>query len=258
MEMDALAAAGLFFAGLGISTVAMAVGIGGGILWTPLLIVAYGLSAPDAVTTSLFIQVLGLGSGAAAYARHGLAAPKLTLMLTAVALPGVVVGSFVSVNLAQHWVQLALGVMAMTLAFLFVATQDAESTDTGAPRAIDFQRARELLPIPAFFGILMGLLSVGIGEWVLPALQHRLKLEMSRAIAIVIPMMFLLALVAALSHWLFSDQFYWEHVLWGGLGTLLGAQLGSTIGRRIKDRVLKEAFIYLMTLVGIHLIFQAV
>lgn len=258
MELDALASAGLFLAGLGISTVAMAVGIGGGILWTPILIVLYGLSAPDAVTTSLFIQVLGLGSGAIAYARHGFVAPRLTLMLTAVALPGVVLGSFVSVNLAQHWVQLALGVMAMTLAFLFVATQDSDPVESGSKAVLDLRRVREILPIPAFFGIVMGLLSVGIGEWVLPALQRRLRLEMTQAIAAVIPMMFLLALTASFFHWLFSEHFYWDHVFWGGLGTLVGAQFGSMIGRRIKDRVLKEAFIYLMTLVGIHLIFQSV
>ena len=37
-------ALGLALAGLFISTAAMTIGIGGGILWTPLLILAYGLT----------------------------------------------------------------------------------------------------------------------------------------------------------------------------------------------------------------------
>ncbi|MCP3688170.1 MAG: sulfite exporter TauE/SafE family protein, partial [Gammaproteobacteria bacterium] len=53
----------LVLAGSMIATAAMAIGIGGGILWTPLLILVYQLTPADAISTSLFIQVAGLGSG---------------------------------------------------------------------------------------------------------------------------------------------------------------------------------------------------
>ena len=56
-------ALGLALAGLFISTAAMTIGIGGGILWTPLLILAYGLTPQEAIATSLLIQVIGMGSG---------------------------------------------------------------------------------------------------------------------------------------------------------------------------------------------------
>jgi uncharacterized protein len=251
---------GLLAAGAGIATVAMAVGIGGGILWTPLLIVVYGLGPGEAVATSLLIQVIGLGSGTLAYMRHRLVVPRLSLKFFWAALPGVLLGSFFSVSLPQNLVQMALGGMALTLAILFVASQDAaDAAPPGdGPGLLDPARVNQLLPIPAFFGVVMGLLSVGIGEWIIPALQRRLRMGMRLAIGTVIPMMFLLALVAALSHWILAENLRLEHVIWGGIGTLIGGQIGPLISRHIEDRILKESFIYLMTLVGIHLIFQSV
>ncbi len=247
---------GLLIAGIAIATVAMAIGIGGGILWTPLLILAYGQEPAAAITTSLLIQVVGMGSGTVAYLRAGLVVPRITLTLTAVALPGVVLGSLLSVSLPQAVVQIVLGSMALTLALLFVAGREPLEAH-GSGSTVDTKALYGLLPIPGFFGLMMGVLSVGIGEWVIPALQRQLRLEMSRAIASVVPMMFLLALVAGGLHGVLSAQWQWNHLLWGALGTLIGAQLGARFGQRLKEKRLKESFVYLMTLIGIHLIFQA-
>lgn len=248
----------LALAGTAIAAAAMAIGIGGGILWTPLLIVGYGLSPTDAVTTSLIVQVVGLGSGAWRYQRLGLLIRPLALRFFLVALPGVVLGSLFTVNLPGNRVQLALGVMAMTLAVLFVAGQEPADTPPAQADGYDAGRVRGILPVPAFFGLLMGMLSVGIGEWLLPLLKGRLHIEMRAAIGTVVATMFLLVLVAALLHALVAERIHWELILPGALGTLLGGQLGPKINQRFGDRVLKEGFIYLMTLIGIHLIFQAV
>ena len=59
-------------------------------------------------------------------------------------------------------------------------------------------------------------------------------------------------------HAAFAPQLHWDYVLYGATGTLVGAQLGPYLNQYIGERVLKESFIYLMTLIGIHLIFQAV
>ena len=87
-----LSAALLLLCGIAISTIAMSVGIGGGILWAPLLIVVYGLSPVEAVTYSLIIQVFGMGSGTLAFYRGGQTDLKLSALLAAVAVPGVIIG----------------------------------------------------------------------------------------------------------------------------------------------------------------------
>jgi uncharacterized membrane protein YfcA len=170
----------------------------------------------------------------------------------------VVLGSLFSFKMPQHYVQLALGIMAMTLALLFVATQEESGANRRA-QDYDPKRLRGILPVPAFFGGVMGFLSTGIGEWLIPLLKSRLGIDMRHAIGSIIPVMFLLALTASSLRGIFSSApIPWEFVLWGALGTIIGGQIGPQINKRVTEQLLKEAFIYLMTLVGIHLIFQAV
>jgi len=253
-----IAELGLVFSGLLISTAAMTIGIGGGILWTPLLILVYDLSPQEAITTSLLIQVIGMGSGSVAFLRARLVEIKLSLIFFITALPGVVIGSIVTVNLPQQPVQMALGMMAMLLALLFVSAQEAMDEELDSYQ-FNQAKVKRLLPLPGFFGFFMGFLSLGIGEWLIPAMRNHLYLEMKRCVATIIPMMFLLALVASCLHWsLMEESVQLNYFLWGSLGTLAGGQIGPRVARYINDRVLKESFIFLMTLIGIHLIFQAI
>lgn len=246
----------LVLAGIAISSTAIAIGIGGGILWTPLLILAYGLEPLSAVATSLLIQVVGMGSGSLTYLRAGLVQTKLSVTLFILALPGVIIGSFLTVNLSPDTVQMGLGIMAMMLAILFVGgTEEREKADVVV---LERKKLVKVAPIPAFFGVVMGSLSLGIGEWLIPALRHQYKLTMAQTIATVIPMMFLLALVASGMHLLLSDSIHMEIFVWGALGTLIGGQIGARISQSINERMLKQSFIYLMTLIGIHLIFQSI
>jgi len=253
-----IAELGLVVAGMFIATAAMTIGIGSGILWTPLLILAYGLSPQEAVATSLLIQVVGMGSGSYAFFRSNLVEKKLVLIFFFTALPGVIIGSFVTVNLPQQPVQMALGIMAMILALLFVAGQDSIDDDQ-KDYHFDQKKLNLLLPIPGFFGFIMGLLSLGIGEWLIPALRSHLQLDMKRCVATVIPMMFLLAIVASILHWsLMEEAMQLNIFLWGSFGALVGGQIGPRIAHYIDDKMLKESFIFLMTLIGIHLIFHAI
>lgn len=246
----------LILFGTVIASAAMAIGIGGGILWTPLLILVYKLSPAEAISTSLFIQVAGLGSGTHAYARAGLVNKKLAIIFFLTALPGIIIGSFITINLPQHAVQMALGIMAMILAILFVANnQDSEQ---GTKSSFEGSEIRSVAPIPFVFGYIMGFLSLGISEWLVPALRAKLKMDMPQAIGTSIAMMFMLALIASLIHFSLSETVHLKIIILGAIGTLIGGQIGPRISQRINDKLLQQSFIYLMTLIGIHLIFQAI
>ncbi len=250
-----LSAALLIACGVAIATIAMAVGIGGGILWTPLLIVVYGLAPVEAVTYSLIIQIFGMGSGTLAFYRSGQTDLKLSALLAAVALPGVIIGSFGTHYIDENSLRLILGIMAMMLALMFVA-RNTEADDSGE-RTYQRRQLGPLLPIPGFFGFIMGLLSLGIGEWLIPALRDRLRLTMSRAVAVVVPMMMMLAVVSSLIHISRIDELNPDYVVWGAIGTMIGAPIGARLSRVINDRLLKEAFIFIMTLLAVHFVFRS-
>ena len=252
MEFDP----GLIFFGIIISTIAITVGIGGGILWTPLLILIYDLQPQEAIATSLLIQVVGMGSGSIAYLRSGRVNKKLSTIFIIAALPGVIIGSYITVALSPETIQMAIGIMSMLLAVLFVSS----NTDIihSQKYTYNYKDLSPIIPIPAFFGFILGSLSLGIGEWLIPVLRSKLKLDMKSAIATVIPMMFVLALVASFIHWLLVDNINYVYFIWGAIGTFIGGQIGAHISGHINERLLKQSFIYFMTLIGIHLIFQSV
>ena len=182
---------------------------------------------------------------------HRVSAEQLRSHLSAT-----VSGSFFTVNLPQQAVQMALGIMAMTLAILFVVNNQQGGDHTASH--YDSSRIRSILPIPMVFGFIMGFLSLGISEWLIPALRNKLGMEMTRAIGTAISMMFPLALVASLVHFSLGSTLHGKIIVLGAIGTLIGGQIGARISQKINDRLLQQSFIYLMTLIGIHLIFQAI
>lgn len=249
--MDAtLAAPWLLPAGALIATLSMALGIGGGILWAPLLILGYGVAPRDAVATSLAIQMVGTFSGSVAFAARGLLDRRYVLALAAAAAPAVFAGGQLGLRLPERGVRLALGVMALALALAFVAERERA-------RAVTPASPRPLLPLAAALGLLMGLLSVGLGEWLVPLLRSRVGLEMRRAVATIAAVMFVLACVGSVSYAVSARAVSWELFVWAAPGVLLGGQLGPHLGGRISERALKEGFVFGMTLVGIHLVFHA-
>ncbi len=78
--------------GILISTVVSSIGIGGGILWMPFLLVVLKMNPETAVSTSLLIQTFGKGSGSIAYIRQRTVDHKLALLLILIAVPGVMIG----------------------------------------------------------------------------------------------------------------------------------------------------------------------
>jgi len=242
--------------GVVIASIAMSIGIGGGILWMPVLILIFGVSPQQAVATSLFIQAIGLGSGTVGYSRGGLIRWRLVLIFTAVSIPTVVLGSLMAVKLPTESIELTLGIMSLALALLFVVRRD--DIIISAERAFNRSAVNKILPVAAVFGVICGFLSIGIGEWIIPSLRKRLKLSMSQSVATVVPLMFFLVIVGTFTHGILTKNILWNYALYSAVGVMIGGQIGSRVAPRINDRALKEAFIYFMTLVGIHMLFQAI
>jgi hypothetical protein len=241
--------------GIGIATVASAVGIGGGILWMPFLMILMRLKPESAVLTSLIIQTAGMGSGAAAYGRQKRIDYRLTVRLLVITAPGIAAGAYVTRITSPAYLELILGVLTLTTAFLFVSANQ-QYHDVGQMRA----RRRDAKPYLGFISLLAvvsGMLSVSIGEWLIPIMRSKMALRMSVAVATSIATIFGTCILGTVSHAVMGNQPQWAIVLWAVPGVLIGGQIGPRLAERINERKLKELFIFLLTLVGIHLIYNA-
>jgi len=244
-----------FPVGVIIATLVTMVGLSGGVLWTPYLIFVAGLDPTKAVLTSLAIQIAGSGSGSLACLLRKRADPRLGLIIGLAALPGVGVGVWLSSLINPHSIVFLLGMACLAAAFLFVSGREEyqfRPTAQVAPRAL-----LPFLWIPPLLSVLTGLLSVGVGDFFVPILRGRLGMKMDAAIGVCLIVIFLNATFAATLNVFLGNTFPRTLVLFAVAGVLVGGQIGPRLATRVPDQTLKEIFIYGLSLLGIHIIFNA-
>jgi uncharacterized membrane protein YfcA len=242
-------------AGIVIAALVSVVGIGGGIFWMPFFLLGLQIPPDSAVLSSLIIQSAGMGSGSAAYLRQKRVDLRLALFLLAVTLPGVALGAGLARAAAPAHIQLILGALTLATALTFVCLS-RDYGDLGQDR-VPLRRAVRYGWAVSLGAVASGMLSISVGEWLVPILRERLALRMRVAVATSIATIFGTCVMGTAIHLLMGARASLAPVLWAVPGVLLGGQMGPRLTERINERVLKEIFIFVLTLIGIHLIYNA-
>lgn len=240
--------------GFAIATMATLVGFGGGILWMPYLILVARLDPAQAVVTSLVIQVGGMGSGSVAVIKAKKTDLRLALYFAVCAFLGVPIGVWLSRLVSSDSIVFLLGVISLALALVFVYTQD--SFEASLAKTVPLKQATPYLWLSTVFAVLTGLLSMGVGDFLVPVMRNRLRLSMESAMGACLIVMAMNAALAALLHIAIGERVATNLVLWAIPGVLLGGQVGPRLAGRIPDQTLKEIFIYGLSLAGIHMMFS--
>lgn len=244
-----------FPGGIIIAMIVSCVGIGGGILWMPFLLLWLKLSPETAVVTSLMIQTAGTGSGSYAFIRQKKIDLRFAGFLLTIAVPGIALGAFMANHLNPDYIELILGVLVLTTAFLFVSSTQ-KYADTGIDR-INLKQARRYSWIAVLVSFGSGMLSTGIGEWMIPVMRSRLSLKMSAAIATCIFITFGICVIGVGFHLILGANPNFTVIAWAVPGVIIGGQIGPRLIERINERMLKEVFVFILTLIGIHLIYNS-
>jgi uncharacterized protein len=242
-------------AGILIATAVSTVGIGGGILWMPFLLIILRCRPDTAVVTSLLIQTAGMGSGTVAFWRTQQIDFRLTRWLLIFAVPGIGLGSMMTHAMTPDHLELILGLLTLTTAIVFVAASDRYGRSSR--QRAEIKAGKRYGWIVSIMAVASGMLSISIGEWLVPLLRSRLSLTMNAAVATSVATIFGACVLGAGAHLVQGGRADWPTLLWAVPGVLMGGQIGPRIAGRINDRVLKEIFIFLLTLIGIHLIYNS-
>ena len=223
-------------AGVIIAALASAVGIGGGILWMPFFILFLKLSPETAVVTSLLVQTAGMGSGSVAYVRKQTADLPLAGFFLLLALPGLGLGALLTRLLSAANLELALGILTLATAFIFVSAT-GKYTDTGQDKVTVIQARR--------------------CGWLVPLMRNRLKVRMRVAVATSIVTIFGTCIAGSALHVILGSSADLTAFVWAVPGVIIGGQIGPLFTEKINERILKEVFVFLLTLIGIHLIYNS-
>lgn len=105
LEFSVLKVGGLFISGLLIGAISSAVGIGGGIITVPILMLVYGLKGDLATATSLGVIIFTAFSGTLAYIRERRIDFQVARYFMIFAVPGSLAGGLLSLWLEQQQIE---------------------------------------------------------------------------------------------------------------------------------------------------------
>lgn len=253
-------------AGFAVGAIVGLTGVGGGSLMTPLLVLLFGVSPSVAVGTDLLYAAATKSGGTLAHSLKGtvdwaitralaygsLPAAGLTLWLVHTFAPGGLGG-------ASKLISGALGVALVLTAVSLVFRKRIQAFGVRHAPAVPNPTRTFWLTVAtgAILGSLVSISSVGAGALGVTALfflypslpAHRI---VGSDIAHAVP----LTLVAGLGHWWLGS------IDWALLGSLLlgslpGIWLGSQVGAKVPEKVLRPILAGMLVLIGAKLIVAA-
>ncbi len=245
--------------GFAVGAVVGLTGVGGGSLMTPLLVLLFGVAPVTAVGTDLLFAALTKTGGAWAHARRGNVDWKIVFRLAAGSVPA----SGVTLVLLHMYVPdpgKLSAIVSVALGFALILTAGAlllrEQLHAWAARRAaanphsTFDSPRRTVALGAILGVLVTVSSVGAGALGVTALFFLYPgLAAARIVGTDIAHAVPLTLVAGLGH-AAAGVVDWK--LLGALliGSLPGIWLGSSLSRKIPERVLRAILAAMLVLIG--------
>ncbi|TFG12824.1 sulfite exporter TauE/SafE family protein [Candidatus Thorarchaeota archaeon] len=231
-----------------VGTISSMVGIGGGIINTPLLIIIFLLDAQKAPATALVAALFVAMASSVAYYRQK---PRPTifkagLFLAITTIPGSLVGVALRELITSDYVlRVIFGVslFPVALKMLFARKKKGVREELALFDFSDVSKNRLALSLVGGFvgGIAAGMLGIGGGAVVVPVLTILMGLPIHAAVATSMFTMIFTATAGTARNFVGGhvDPFYGIAL---GIGMVVGAQIGPKIACRINAAQLKQAF----------------
>ncbi len=289
----------MFPVGIVVATSAMLSGIGGAALFMPLFLLIFPLLGPAypldpiaAIGIALLIETFGFSSGFVGYYVKRLIDLKLASTFVLMSVPAAVAGALTATMVDPDLIRFAYGVLVLILAgVLFrgheVPTEEMydedmyvdergytgseiydNPTSTGIERQIRardgnvyrYNRYRARLGPTGLGGFLTGMLSVGIGEVVMPQLVKGGKVPVPVAAGTSIVVVIITVFSASFTHIMTLvtegglNAVPWHLALYTIPGVIIGGQIGPRLHGRAPSHVMERVIGGLFTVIGIAML----
>jgi uncharacterized protein len=236
--------------GLAIGVVVGAVGGGGAILALPVLIYVLDEPAGPAATASLVVVSLAAAVGAGSLARHGRVCWHLAFTFAAPAAVGSLLGTLASRTVGASALILAFVPVMLIAAIATWRRTGEDSGDAGCPHP----PLERVLLAGLGVGALTGFFGVGGGFVIVPVLTLWLGVGFRRAVATSLVIITLTGLAALASHLLAGSRPDLAITAGLAIATGFGALIGSTVGERLPQLVLRRGFAVVVSAVAVALL----
>jgi uncharacterized membrane protein YfcA len=250
-------AAALIGFGLLAGAYGVTVGVGGGFVMTPLLLLVYGFSPTHAVGTTLAIVALNTSSGIVAYTRQRRIDYKLGLRIMAGGIPGAIVGAIILGRLTQNAFEAIAGTLLLVLALNLAVRPGRASPSPDAPVTESFALKWLVMPVIGFgAGMIAGLLGLGGGVLLVPAMVYLLNRPTHIATATSLFSFLPYVLIALALRWSEGDVHVPEAIC-GGIGVIVGAQVGARVSQFLSAVFIMRLLALAITVPAVQLLVRA-
>jgi uncharacterized membrane protein YfcA len=248
-------------------------GGGGGVLTVPILVYLLGESPQHATTASLVIVGVTAFVGATTRVRSGLVDWRTGLVFGAIGIPTAYLGTVVNRHLDPPVLLLAFAALILVVAVaMLVSTRTRTPAGDGPPvhlpagsggdTAVDVAPGRTATALKVVgsalvIGFLTGLLGVGGGFLIVPALVFALRMPMASAIGTSL-LVIAVTSAASIASRVGVVEFDWSVILPFTLAAIGATMAGKRVADRFSGDTLTRAFAVLLILVAGFVTVQSV
>ncbi|HOG47488.1 MAG TPA: sulfite exporter TauE/SafE family protein [Anaerolineae bacterium] len=244
----------IFAGGIAAGVIAALLAVGGGILMVPLLTMVFGVPVPSAQGASLVAAVLASDAACLWPSKRSLMDVSQAWSLCLATTFGATIGAMVALRSSPEILQ-ALFALLLIYTAVQLARPKRRSNEAGSARQQPKPSRLRLALMPLvglFAGASSGLLGIGGGVIVVPALHLILRKPFKVSTATSNLIIGVTSLTGAFTYWL-SGRLLPLPTLAVAAGAFVGALIGSAIDRRLSSRVLRIGMAILLTYVALQI-----
>lgn len=229
------------------------VGLGGGLIFSPLFVLL-GFAKSQAASTSLFLNLVAAASAATVYARKKMVDFPLSIPLIVSSGLTAPVGSFLNQRMELHFFLLLMAaVLILAAARMLFGTPEAQESPPISKR----KKIATGIGIGALIGLVGGMLGIGGGVFVVPLLIYLLKTP-TKIAAASSTFIVCFSSLTGFAGYLSAGAVDWRFVLPAAVASLIGGQVGSRVmSAKLKGRSIRIIFAVLLVFMSIQLLYRA-
>ena len=254
--IDPITFISLILLGLLISILSSILGVGGGFLIVPSLVILYGVNAEIAIGTSLATIVFTSISATIAYYKQNLIDWKLGLLTAGLSVPAASLGAYIVSFISSESLSFIFGFFLLFTGLRnLVKGLSVKKTSSNTEQPHPFSRVELIKASPFLFasGLLSGLLGVGGGVINVPIYSSILKRSFHVSVATSMFAIIFTSLSGTITHLTLGNiSFHYSISLI--IGVIVGAQIGARVASKITAKYLQIIFGAFVMMLGLYML----
>jgi uncharacterized membrane protein YfcA len=243
----------LLITGIGVTSILTMVGLGGGILFVPILVLIFGFPTHKAIGASLLAMSFTTTSATLTYVKQKRINYKIGLLLDALDFPGAIFGAWLTTLITPKFLAFLFGTGMLIISILLAKKKNFHYTPKTYKYKLSIMTICLILFASFMSGLVAGMLGAGGGTVDESMMVVGLGMPVYIAAPTSIFGMALTNIFAVISHFTLGNVLL-EYAIPLAIGGVIGGQLGAFFSKRIDEIKLRKILIVVFIVVAFRMV----